>query len=76
MPKKSNTTAPLPQHSFRWRWGKSEIEASGLGLIPALAVVLLLIVLIVFCGATVKFGSGAFRYVVQADPIVLERPPR
>jgi hypothetical protein len=65
---------PVP-HSFKLKWGKSEIEANGLGLIPAVFAIVLIVLIMVFGGAAVKDVAGFVAKLTNADPAQIERPP-
>lgn len=75
MPKKLRIAPDAPAHFFRWKWGKSEIEANGLGLIPAVIALFLFVALLGFGGSAFR---KAFDLVIewkQAQPSVIEKPP-
>ncbi|WP_312083874.1 hypothetical protein [Brevundimonas sp.] len=73
MPKKSKAAS---DNYFRWKFGKGEIEASGLGLIVA-AIVCVLVVLVFGLGgvAVGGYGSNLLKGMVQAQPATIEKPP-
>lgn len=73
MPKK---TKPVSHNYFRWKWGKGEIEANGLGLIPAVIVAVVLIVMLGLGGSAVGgFGSNLILGMVKSQPATIEKPP-
>lgn len=65
---------PIP-HSFRFKWGKSEIEANGLGLIPAVFAIVLFVMILGVGGVTAQSGCAAISKWKNADPAQIERPP-
>ncbi len=65
---------PVP-HSFKMKWGKSEIEANGLGLIPAVFAIVLIVLIVGFGGAAVQNVVEFVAKLTNADPAQIERPP-
>ena len=75
MSKKTKAASEAVPPSFRWKWGKSEIEANGLGLIPAVIAIVMVILVLGLGGVTVHSGFEAFSKWKNADLAQIERPP-
>ncbi|WP_295217280.1 hypothetical protein [uncultured Brevundimonas sp.] len=75
MSKKSKAPSDRFENYLRFKWGKSEIEANGLGLIPAFLLVLLILVMIGLGGGALKRGGSILLDRFGSDQAAIEKPP-
>lgn len=75
MSKKSKASPERFENYLRFKWGKSEIEANGLGLIPAFLLVLLILIMIGLGGGALQKGGSILLEMIGPDQAAIEKPP-